>query len=86
MKPNTPLLQRRPGWRGLSLDAVAPDGVPVVVEWEHFHVGTSVFIPALNHRKLRRQMESVAQQLGYTLKGYSRIEAGKYGMRFWRTA
>jgi hypothetical protein len=47
-------------------------------------IGTSVFIPALNHIKLTRQVLNASKYNSMTLKGFSRIEAGKYGMRFWR--
>lgn len=85
MKPNTRLLSRRPQLRRLSREAVNPDGVPIVVEWDQMAVGTSVFIPAINHEKLKVQMSRQAADRGMRLEGRSRIEGGKYGMRFWRT-
>ena len=69
-----------------QLDAVVPDGVPIVVEWDGMQIGHSVFIPALNHAKLRKEVATIAKQKGFTLRGFTRIEAGKYGMRFWRTS
>ena len=47
-------------------------------------VGGSVFIPAVNHKALSIQVKDIAGRLKMTLKGFSRIEAGCYGMRFWR--
>ena len=68
----------------LHEDALYPDGVSVVLDWDAFAVGTSVFIPAINHTKLTVQIQKVAKRKGMTLKGFTRIEAGKYGVRFWR--
>jgi len=58
--------------------------VPVVVEWDMLDVGTSVFIPAVNLNKLAAQVRDITQRKQMIVKGFPRIEAGKYGMRFWR--
>jgi hypothetical protein len=68
----------------LHRDAVTPDGIPVVVEWDRLGVGTSVFIPAVNLAKLAAQVRDIAGRRKMIVKGFPRIEAGKYGMRFWR--
>lgn len=68
----------------LHEDAVVPDGVPIVVEWSKLQIGNSVFIPAINQIQLKQEVKKISERKGYTLKGFSRIEAGKYGMRFWR--
>jgi len=68
----------------LHEDAVCPDGLSIVVEWGEMAVGGSVFIPAVNHKVLSMQVKDIAGRLKMTLKGFSRIEAGCYGMRFWR--
>ncbi len=65
-------------------DVVAPDGLPIAIEWEMLEVGTSVFVPAINLTKLLSQVQDIAKRKQITVKGYPRIEAGKYGMRFWR--
>jgi hypothetical protein len=70
--------------QGLHRDAVTPDGIPVVVEWDRLGVGTSVFIPAVNLAKLAAQVRDIAGRRKMIVKGFPRIEAGKYGMRFWR--
>jgi hypothetical protein len=70
----------------LHEDAVTPDGLPIVVEWDKLDVGASVFIPAVNLTKLSNQIRDVARRKQMTVKGFTRIEAGKYGMRFWRIA
>ena len=68
----------------LHRDTVTPDGVPVVIEWDKLDVGTSVFIPAINLTKLASQVQDIARRKRMIVKGFPRIEAGKYGMRVWR--
>ena len=63
---------------------VCPDGVVIKINWDTFEVGASIFIPAINLVKLNKQMQILANGLGWTLKGIERIENGKLGMRFWR--
>ncbi len=56
------------------------------VEWDLLEVSSSVFIPALNHTKLKAQIEAIAARKCMKLYGVPRIEGKKYGMRFWRMA
>ena len=63
---------------------VSPDGVRMFVDWNRLGVGMSVFIPALNHEELKSQIGLLAKATGVIVRGHSRIEGGKYGMRFWR--
>jgi hypothetical protein len=57
-----------------------------MVEWDALEIGNSVFVPALNHTRLKAQIGVVAARKGMKLYGVPRIEGKKYGMRFWRTA
>lgn len=63
---------------------INPDGVPIFLNWNNLVVGTSVFIPALNMRLLKRQMTKEAAWRQVHVVGMERIEGGKLGMRFWR--
>jgi len=63
---------------------ICPDKLPILINWHEMVVGASVFIPALNLRKLKRQMEQESDKRGIRLVGKERIEGGKLGMRFWR--
>lgn len=63
---------------------IQPDGVPIFVAWHDLAIGTSVFIPAINLTKLRKQMTKEAERRGFRVVGWERIESGKLGMRFWR--
>jgi hypothetical protein len=63
---------------------VCPDGVVIDINWGAFEVGTSVFIPAVNLSRLKKQMQMIAKRKQMQIKGFDRIESGKLGMRFWR--
>jgi hypothetical protein len=63
---------------------VCPDGVVIDINWGAFEVGTSVFIPAVNLTRLKKQMQIFAKRKQMQIKGFDRIESGKLGMRFWR--
>jgi hypothetical protein len=63
---------------------ICPDGVVVDLDWGNFQIGMSVFIPAVNLSRLNKQMQNVARDKQFTVKGYERIENKKLGMRFWR--
>lgn len=79
LQPTKPLLKvMRDG-------QICPDGVVIDINWGALEVGMSVFIPAVNLKELKKQVESVANTKQVTLKGVERIENGKLGMRFWRT-
>lgn len=63
---------------------ICPDNLPILINWHELVVGASVFIPALNLHKLKRQMLQESDKRGIRLVGKERIEGGKLGMRFWR--
>lgn len=63
---------------------VCPDGVVIDINWDNFHVGMSVFVPAVNLSMLDKQMQTIAKDKGIVIKGFDRIENKKLGMRFWR--
>ena len=68
----------------MYLNQVCPDGVVIDVNWDRFHVGMSVFVPAINLSMLNKQMQTIANDKQMSIKGFERIESGKLGMRFWR--
>ena len=68
----------------LTHDQLSPDGARIKVNWEQFVVGSSIFVPAINLVKLDKQMQEVTKIKQIQVKGFSRIENGKLGMRFWR--
>jgi hypothetical protein len=68
----------------LRLDDLAPDGVRIVIPWDRFGVGASVFIPCVNTLELVRQVHEVTSAKGWTMHYRPGIEVGKWGVRIWR--
>lgn len=62
-----------------------PDGVRVVIDWEKFLVGMSIFIPCINTEKARRQAARICKELGYEVIIKVNISDKKLGVRVWRT-
>jgi|TARA_R110000824_G_scaffold107670_5_gene254168 hypothetical protein len=63
---------------------ISPDGVRIVVDWEKFVPGASVFIPAINTGKA---VQHVTEASHFTKKDITYrvcIENGRYGVRVWR--
>lgn len=63
---------------------VCPDGKQIAVHWESLKPGMSIFIPAVNLKKLDKQVKGIAKKNEFVIKGAERIEGGLLGMRFWR--
>mgnify|MGYP003644887221 FL=1 len=68
----------------LRLDDLDPDGVKIIVKWDKFVVGASVFIPCINTEKARKQLKRVAQMKQYETTTHVCIENGMWGVRMWR--
>ena len=63
---------------------ISPDGVRIVVDWEKFVPGSSVFIPCINTSKaLKHITEAIDVHLNDLEKRIC-VENGKYGVRVWR--
>ena len=63
---------------------LAPDGVLIVVDWDKFTVGSSVFVPAINLTELIAQFYEIADLNKWYIEHRFRIENKKQGIRFWR--
>ena len=48
------------------------------------NVGSSVFIPCINARKAREQVNVIFKRKGWKYKALTTIESNKLGVRFWR--
>ena len=68
-----------------KLDDIAPDGVRIIVSWDKMRVGASVFVPCINARKTREQVNVIFKRKGWKYKAKTTIESGKLGVRIWRT-
>ncbi len=69
----------------LKLDDIAPDGVRIIVRWDRMGVGASVFIPCINARKAREQVNEIFKRKGWKYLAKTTIESDKLGVRIWRT-
>jgi hypothetical protein len=70
--------------RRLRLDEFDPDGLRITVDWDKFIVGTSIFVPSINHIKLREQALELAKSRGWEIEMRRRVESKILGLRIWR--
>ncbi len=56
----------------------------IVIEWDKFQLGASMFIPCLNRRAMQKFIEKETQRLKMTIICKRVIENGLYGLRVWR--
>jgi hypothetical protein len=66
------------------LTDIAPDGVTIVVDWEKFTPGASVFIPTMRYRDTLKHVLRAANLEPKDIEFRVRVEDGKYGVRIWR--
>jgi len=59
-------------------------GVPVVIEWHKFVIGSSFYIPTLTPDTLTEEIKRAAQKRGMRVKSRFCLEYGTQGVRFWR--
>ena len=63
---------------------ISPDGVRLVVDWDKFKPGTSIFIPCVNTNKAIDDLVAASGLNRKDIVKRVRIEDGKYGVRVWR--
>jgi len=69
----------------LKLNDISPDGVRIVIDWDAFVVGTSVFIPCIN---TKQAMNDIVDASGIAKKDLIKrvcVDNGRYGVRVWRS-
>ena len=59
-------------------------GLPVLIEWDKFHPGTSMFIPCLDRRAMQRFITQETNRLRLNVVCKQVVENGVYGLRVWR--
>ncbi len=64
---------------------IAPDGVRVVIDWDKFVVGTSMFIPCINTTLAVRELTKITSDRSQQIISKIIIEKGCLGVRIWRT-
>lgn len=68
----------------VRLTDISPDGVRIVVNWEQFVPGSSVFIPCINTKKAITHLIEASKVPKGKLTQRVCVEGGKYGVRVWR--
>jgi hypothetical protein len=68
----------------IKYDDLSPDHVRIVIDWENFVTGASVFVPAVNVTELILQFYELAHKKKIQVEHRVRVENGKWGVRFWR--
>lgn len=63
---------------------LAPDGVPIVVDWDSVRAGHSVFIPTFNTSEAMSQVRKIAKARGWKVEFRVHIEHKRWGVRVWR--
>jgi hypothetical protein len=59
-------------------------GIPLLIEWDKFHPGTSFFIPCIDRRDVQRFVMQEARRLRIPVACKQVIENKVYGLRVWR--
>jgi hypothetical protein len=58
-------------------------GIPLLIEWDKFHPGTSFFIPCIDRRAVQRFVMQEAQRLRVPIVCKQVVENKIYGLRVW---
>jgi len=61
-----------------------PDGIQIVVDWDKFLPGASVFVPCINTTAATSQLGKIAAEKDWEIDTRVRIENGNRGVRVWR--
>lgn len=69
----------------LRIHDIAPDGVRIVLDWDAFELGASMFIPCIDTEEAVKQIRKIASQKGFKFKYKPMIVNEKWGVRIWRT-
>lgn len=64
---------------------IAPDGVRVVIDWNKFVVGSSMFIPCVNTTAAVRQITKITNDRLQQITTKIVVENDLLGVRVWRT-
>lgn len=70
----------------LPLDALVPDGIGVIIDWDVMVPGDSVFFPCINTREAKKQAKAEFDHRGWEMEARACIENDIWGLRIWRTA
>ena len=68
----------------VMLTDISPDGVRIVVDWDKFVPGSSVFIPCINTTKAIDHLSKASRINKKDIEKRVCVEGGKCGVRVWR--
>ena len=68
----------------LKQDDLNPDGIKIVVNWEHMVTSSSVFIQCINTQAAVHSLVKIAEDKGWQVETQVCIENNKLGVRMWR--
>ena len=68
----------------LKQDDLNPDGIKIVVNWEHMLISYSVFILCINTQAALHSLGKIAKDKGWQIETQVRTENKKLGVRMWR--
>jgi len=58
---------------------------PLLIDWNKFTLGASMFIPCLNRVAVERYIIKECSRMQFTVVTRRVVENKKYGVRVWRT-
>ncbi len=61
------------------------DGVEYEIPWDDVNIGDSFFLPCVNTPEVVDRLRVKIKHLRWEMTYDVRVEAGKWGIRFWRT-
>jgi hypothetical protein len=76
--------KRPPRALRLRVEDLVPDGVKINLDWDALLPGASAFIPCINVVELVNEIREYTDKKGWVMEYRTRIEDGKWGVRFWR--
>jgi len=59
-------------------------GIPITIDWDKFQVGTSIFIPGVDQKKLHRDLRQEMGRLKLKVVIKPVVEHDILGVRVWR--
>jgi hypothetical protein len=59
-------------------------GLPLLIEWDKFQVGTSIFVPCIDRKPVEKFITQETRRLRLNVVCKQVVEKGVYGLRVWR--
>ncbi len=69
----------------LKIHDVNPDGIRIVLKWDTFVPGSSMFVPCVNTHECIRQLKNITKNKKLCVVTKIVVENERLGVRIWRT-